>query len=90
MVARGGGSCFLPLLRAVLREQAVERLLLPDSELTRLNARVVDAQEGVNVVHRLRAHVRELLDLGRRVLDLFVGQLEVKLLNARLDGIPAC
>ena len=55
---------------AVLAEEAVERLLLADRELAGLDARVVHAQQRVDVIHRLRAHVRELLDLRRRVLDL--------------------
>ena len=57
-------------LFAVLFEQPVEGLLLADGELAGLDARVVHAQQRVDVIHRLRAHVRELLDLRRRVLDL--------------------
>jgi hypothetical protein len=50
---------------------------------------VVDTQERVDVVHRLRADVRELLDLRGRVLDLLVGEDEPELLDARLDRVPA-
>lgn len=74
----------------VLLEQAIQRLLLPNRELAGLDARVVDAQERVDVVHRLRAHVGELLDLGRGVFDLGVAQLQSELLDARFDGVPAC
>ena len=77
------------VLLAVLLEQPVERLLLAHGELARLDAGVVHAQERVDVVHRLRAHVRELLDLGRRVLDLLICELEAELLDTRLDGVPA-
>lgn len=70
-------------------EQPVQRLLLADCELAALNAGVVHAEERVDVVHGLRAHVRELLDLRRRVLDLLVGEREAELLDARLDRVPA-
>ena len=77
------------VLLAVLLEQPVERLLLAHGELARLDARVVHAQERVDVVHRLRAHVRELLDLRGDVLDLLVGELQAELLDAALDRVPA-
>ena len=54
----------------VLAEQPVESFLLADSKLSRLNSRVVDTEEGVNVVHGLRTDVRELLDLSCGILDL--------------------
>jgi hypothetical protein len=50
---------------------------------------MIYAQQRVDVVHRLGAHVGELLDLGRGILDLLVGELEAELLDARLDGVPA-
>ena len=74
---------------SVLAQQAVERLALARGELAGLDARVVDTQERVDVVHRLRADVRELLDLGGDVLDLLVGELEAELLDTALDGVPA-
>jgi len=49
---------------------------------------MVYTQQRVDVVHGLRAHVRELLDFGRGILDLLVGKFEPKLLDARLDGVP--
>ena len=61
------------VLLAVLLEQPIERLLLAHGELARLDARVVHTQERVDVVHRLRAHVRELLDLRGCILDLDYG-----------------
>ena len=69
--ADGLGPLGRRLALAVLAEQPVEGLLLADRELARLDARVVHTQERVDVVHRLRADVRELLDLGGDVLDLW-------------------
>ena len=63
--------------------------MLADLELAGLDAGVVDAKQGVDVVHRLGANVRKLLDLGGGVLDLIVVQLESELFDARLDGVPA-
>ena len=57
-------------LFAVLFEQPVEGLLLADGELARLDARMVHTKKCVDVVHRLRAYVCELLDLSGDVLDL--------------------
>lgn len=54
----------------MLAKETVERFLLTDRELAGLYARMVHTQERVDVIHRLRAHVRELLDLRCRVLDL--------------------
>ena len=54
----------------VLAEEAVKCLLLADRELSGLNARVVHTQQRVDVIHRLRADVRELLDLRGCILDL--------------------
>lgn len=54
----------------VLGEELVEDLARANGELAGLDGRMVHAQHGVDILHRLRAHVRELLDLGRRVLDL--------------------
>ena len=77
------------LCRAVFAEQSVEGLPLSDLEGARLDTRMVHAQERIDVVHGLCAHVGELLDLGRGVLDLLVGEFEPELLDARLDGVPA-
>jgi hypothetical protein len=49
---------------------------------------MVYTQERVDVVHGLRAHIGKLLDLGRGILDLLIGEFEPELLDARLDGIP--
>ena len=54
----------------MLLEQAVESLLLASDKFAGLDARVIDTEERVDVVHRLGADVRELLDLGGDVLDL--------------------
>ena len=54
----------------MLLEQPVQSLLLTDGELAGLDARVVHTKERVHVVHRLRADIRKLLDLGGDVLDL--------------------
>ena len=63
--------------------------MLADLELARLDAGVVHAKQGVDVVHRLGAHVCELLDLRGHVLDLIVREREVELFDTRLDGVPA-
>ena len=70
-------------------EETVKGLLLAAGELAALDARVVDAKEGVDVVHGLRSHVGELLDLGGDVLDLVVIEREAELLDTGLDGVPA-
>ena len=54
----------------MLAQQPVECLSVAHLELAGEDAGVVDTQEGVDVVHGLRAHVGELLDLGGCVLDL--------------------
>ena len=54
----------------MLLEQPVKSLLLAHGELAGLDARVVHTEERVDVVHRLRTYVRELLDLGCDVLNL--------------------
>ena len=79
---RGELSC------AVLLEQSVKSFLLSNLESARLDARMVHAKQRVDVVHGLCAHIGELLDLSRGVLDLFVGECETKLFDARLDGVP--
>ena len=50
---------------------------------------MVHTKDGIYIVERLCAYVREFLDLCGHILDLFVGQGEIELLNTRLDGIPA-
>jgi hypothetical protein len=57
-------------LVAVLLEETVKSLLLSDSKLSGLDARVVDTEQGVDVVHGLRADISKLLDLGGGILDL--------------------
>ena len=74
---------------SVLTQQAVESLLLANGQLAGLNAGVVDTEQRIDVVHRLRADIRELLDLRGDVLDLVVGEREAELLDTALDGVPA-
>ena len=76
-------------LFAVSAQQSVQRLLLSDRKLSRLDSRVVNPQQRVNVVHGLRANVGQLLDLGRSILDLSIRHCELQLLYPRLDGVPA-
>ena len=82
---RGGdiGRFTVPL------QEAVEHLAVAELELAAHDARVVHAQDGVDVLHALRADVGELLDLRRRVLDLVVRHLQPELLDPRLDRVPA-
>lgn len=84
---RAGGTTLG--LSLVPPEETVEGLLLADLELTTLDTGVIDTEEGVDVVHGLRADVRELLDLGGDVLDLGVVEGKTQLLDTRLDGIPS-
>lgn len=58
-------------LLAMLAQEAVQRLLLANRELARLDAGMVHPEQRVDVVHGLRADVCELLDLGSSVLDLY-------------------
>jgi hypothetical protein len=62
---------------------------LTDGKLAGLDAGVIDTEQGVDVIHGLRADVGELLDLGGDVLDLVVGEREAELLNTALDRVPA-
>ena len=57
---------------SVLAQEAVKGLPMSDNEFARLNARVVDTKEGVDVIHGLSADVRKLLNLSGRILDLQV------------------
>ena len=77
------------LLCTVFAEQTVQRLLLSNGKLARLDTGVIDAQKRVYVVHGLCPDVGELLDLGSGILDLLVGQLQAQLLDTGLDRIPA-
>lgn len=70
-------------------KQLVELVAIADLENAGDDSLVVDAEDDVDVLHRLRLDVGELLDLVGRVLDLLVGHLELELLNTRLDGVPA-
>ena len=69
-------------------KQSIKSFLLSDLESAGLDARMVYTQQRVDVVHGLRAHVGEFLDLGCGILDLLVCKFEPKLLDARLDGVP--
>lgn len=73
----------------MLAQQLVELLRLSNVQHTTRNRRVVHTQYSVNVFHTLGSDVRELLDLGCRVLDLLIGKSELELLNTALDGVPA-
>ena len=67
----------------MLAQQAIKCLLLSDRELPRLDTGMVHTQEGVDVVHGLRPHVREFLDLSGGVLDL--GSATIKRRSKGLD-----
>ena len=73
----------------MLAQQLVKLLRLPDVQHTARDRRVVHTQHGVNVLHTLGSDVRELLDLGCRVLDLLVGERKLELLDTALDSVPA-
>lgn len=47
------------------------------------------SDDGVNIVNVERSNVTKLLDLGSDILALGVGQVQVELVNSRLDGVPA-
>lgn len=65
------GTSFTPLcLFVVFLEEAIQRFLLANGKFTGLDTRVVYTKKWINVVHRLRADVSQLLDLGRCILDL--------------------
>jgi hypothetical protein len=70
-----------------LVEQALQNLLLTDLEGTADNSRVVDTQDRIDIVHALRPHVGQLLDLGGSILDLVVGHVQLQLLSSRLDAV---
>lgn len=58
----------------MLLEEAVESFLLADGELARLDSRVINTEERVDVIHRLCADVGELLDLGCGIFDLYASK----------------
>ena len=70
-------------------QETVEHLPVADRELAAHDARVVHAQDGVDVLHALCADIGKILDLRRRVLDLVVRHLQAELLHPRLDRVPA-
>jgi hypothetical protein len=55
---------------SMLDQQTVQGFFLSNCKLSRLYARVVDAEQRVHVVHRLGAHISELFDFVRGVFDL--------------------
>lgn len=65
-------------------------MALANTHLATDNTRVIHPEHSIHIVHALRAHVREFLDLGCRILDLIIVQLELELLNTGLDRVPAC
>lgn len=72
-----------------LLQQLIELDRLPNLKIARLDTSVVDTQDHIHILHRLRAHIRKLLDLSGSVLDLIVGHDEVELLHTGLDCVPA-
>lgn len=70
-------------------QQLVELLAVSDLEHTGRDSLVVHAEDDVDVLHRLRLDVSELLNLVGRVLDLLVRHLELELLDSRLDRVPS-
>ena len=51
-------------------QKTVQRLLLSYCQLPGLDSGMVDPQQRINVIHRLRPNIREFLDFGGRVLYL--------------------
>ena len=54
----------------MLAQQTVKGFPVADLQLSGGDTGVVDTEQRIDVVHGLRADVRELLDLGSCVLDL--------------------
>jgi hypothetical protein len=71
-----------------LLEELVENSRLSDLEITRLNTSVVNTENHVDIFHRLCSDIGKFLDLGSCILDLFVVEREVELLDSGLDGVP--
>jgi len=65
-------------LTAMPLEQTVECLLLTDSKFARLDARMVDTKQSINIIHRLRSNIREFLNFGSSVLNLMLGTKGVR------------
>lgn len=57
-------------------EKAIQSFLLADGEFARLDTRVIDTEERIDVVHGLCPHICELLDLGSSILDLWRGKIK--------------
>lgn len=76
-------------LLAMPPQQPVQRLFLPNRQFSRLDSRVINPQQRIHIVHRLRAYIGQLLDLRSRILDLLVRHRQLQLLHTGLDGIPA-
>jgi hypothetical protein len=53
-----------------------------------LNTSVVNTENHVDIFHRLCSDIGKFLDLGSCILDLFVVEREVELLDSGLDGVP--
>lgn len=47
------------------------------------------SQDGIDIIQRLLFDIGQILDFGRGLLDLLVGQFEPQLLHTILDGIPS-
>lgn len=54
----------------VSNQKTIQRLLLSHCQLSGLDSGMVDPQQRVNVIHRLRPNIRELLDFSGCVLYL--------------------
>ena len=54
----------------MLKQEPIQRLLLPNRQFSRLDTGVVHTKERIDVIHGLRADVCEFLDFGGGVLDL--------------------
>lgn len=51
-------------------QQTVKCRLLSDSEFARLDARMVDTKQRINIIHGLCSNVSKFLNFGSSVLNL--------------------
>ena len=54
-----------------------------------MNTSVVNSQNHIDILHRLRSDIGKLLDLGSSILDLIISHLEVELIDSRSDSVPS-
>ena len=57
----------------MLLQESVQCRLLPYGKLAGLNTCVIDPEQGIDVIHRLRTDVRKLLDFVRGIFNLVIG-----------------